>query len=83
VVGKWLPITNHWRVKKARQFSKNIFSVMAKRHRAIRYKSGCAHCQRASGFPLLSLAEIYLLAKVFYTEEGLTVLQKNNHIIVV
>ncbi|MFM9836625.1 MAG: hypothetical protein ACKVOQ_00090 [Cyclobacteriaceae bacterium] len=45
---------------------------MAKRHRAIRYKSGRAHCQRASGFPLLSLAEI-----------GLTVLQKNNHIIVV
>jgi hypothetical protein len=47
---------------------------MARRHRAIRYKSGRAQIHLASGFPLLSLAEIYLLVKVFYTEEGLTLL---------
>jgi hypothetical protein len=38
------------------KFHKKLFGGLARRHRAIRYKSGHAQTQHTSGFPLLSLA---------------------------
>jgi hypothetical protein len=38
------------------KFHKKLFGGLARRHWAIRYKSGHAQTQHTSGFPLLSLA---------------------------